>query len=180
MAKLRKFSAYRRVERPYTRTSKYRNKSYVRNRPNSKVVRYTMGNKQKEYPYSVKLFARENVQIRHNALEAGRQTANRAMEARAGKGNFRFNIKIFPHHILRENPLASGAGADRMSTGMKKSFGKAVGVAAQVEMQQVIAEMHVEKHHVKAARRALSRFTHKMPCRTRLQTYKGEEMAESI
>ena len=180
MAKLRKFCAYRRLERPYTRTSKYRNKSFVRNRPNSKVVRYTMGNKKKDYPYSVKLFARENVQVRHNAIEAARQTANRAMESGAGKGNFMFHIRIFPHHILRENPLASGAGADRMSTGMKKSFGKAIGVAAQVETGQVIAEIHVDKQHVKSARRALSRFTHKLPCTTRLQTYRGDQLAESI
>jgi len=38
MARIRKFVSYRRIERPYTRTSKYENKSYVRMSPNIKII----------------------------------------------------------------------------------------------------------------------------------------------
>ena len=52
-------------------------------------------------------------------------------------------IRIYPHHIMRENPLATGAGADRMSTGMKKSFGKTIGVAARVHKGQTLVTVNV-------------------------------------
>ena len=53
MAKLRKFVAYRRLERPYTRVSKYRKKSYVRANPNVIVVKFDMGNAAATYDYRV-------------------------------------------------------------------------------------------------------------------------------
>lgn len=41
-------------------------------------------------------------------------------------------LKAHPHHILRNNKTAAGAGADRLSTGMKQSFGIVEGRAAIV------------------------------------------------
>ena len=164
MAKLRKACAYRRLERPYTRRSKYRNQNYIKGNPRSKVVRYDHGNPRKEYPYKVVLVANDNVQVRHNAIESSRLAANRRLEKNLGKGNFHFRIRMFPHHILRENPLASGAGADRMSTGMKKSFGKAIGVAAQVTYGKELLEVNVEKNQINQARKALKAAAHKLPC----------------
>ncbi len=141
MAKLRKFVAYRRLERPYTRVSKYREKSFVRARPHSKVVRYTQGNQHKEFKYTLYLVSKEALQIRHNAIESARQTANKVLDKKIGKLNYFFKYRIYPHHILRENPLASGAGADRMSTGMKKAFGKPIGVAAQVKKSKSLPSL---------------------------------------
>lgn len=174
MAKLRKFCAYKRLERPYTRISKFRNKSFVRTRPHSKVVKYSMGNEHREYNNTLQLISKDAVQIRHNALESARQTANKVLEKDIGKGNFHFKMKIYPHHILRENPLASGAGADRMSTGMKKAFGKAIGVAAQVKKNQVILEVKVDKLHLDLGRKALKRFNYKLPCSTRIETIENK------
>ena len=131
MAKLRKFSGYKTIERPYTRKSKYRAKSYVRASPNHKIVRFDMGNPKKTYPVEVQLKVKEPIQIRHNAIESARQSSNRVLEKLLGKTEYHMKIRKYPHHFLRENPLASGAGADRMSTGMKKSFGKVIGSAAQ-------------------------------------------------
>jgi len=105
MAKLRKFVAYRRLERPYTRVSKYREKSFVRARPHSKVVRYTQGNQHKEFKYTLYLVSKEALQIRHNAIESARQTANKVLDKKIGKLNYFFKYRIYPHHILRENPL---------------------------------------------------------------------------
>ena len=168
MARVRKFVAYRRLERPYTRVSKYRVKNYVRARPNITLVKYNMGNVKGKFKYKVDLLSKTDLQIRHNALEAARQTTNRLLEKELGKTEFYFRVNVYPHHILRENPLASGAGADRMSTGMKMSFGKPIGAAAQVKEGQVLFEVSVEKRHIPIAREALRRVSHKMPCRTRV------------
>ena len=43
MAKLRKGVSYRHFERPYTRKSKFRNKSFIKSVPVCKVVRFDMG-----------------------------------------------------------------------------------------------------------------------------------------
>lgn len=164
MARIRKFVAYRRLERPYTRHSKYNKKSYVRARPVCRVVRFDMGLQNKPgYFYELRLIATSELQIRDNSLESARQAAVRTLERKIGKKGFFMRIKVYPHHILRENPLASGAGADRMSTGMKKSFGKAIGRAARVRAGQDIILVQVEKPHLQHAKTALKRASHKLP-----------------
>ncbi len=165
MARLRKFAAYRRLERPYTRVSKYREKSYVRMRPHSKVVRYVMGDPKKDFPVTLYLVAKNNLQIRHNAIEAARLTAVRLLELNLGKTGFFYRIRMFPHHILRENPLASGAGADRMSQGMSLAFGKPIGCAARVKKGYKIMEVGVEAKHLNIGKQALVRASKKIPCK---------------
>jgi len=164
MARLRKFCAYRRLERPYTRISKFRKKSFIRARPHSKIVRFDMGNLKREFSWSIKLKARSQHQIRHNAIESARLASNRILEKRLGKSEFHFKLNIYPHHILRENPLASGAGADRMSTGMKKSFGKAIGSAARIREDQIVLTVNVEKENIDLAKKAVKRASQKLPC----------------
>lgn len=164
MAKLRKFCAYRRLERPYTRTSKYRKKSFIRVRPHSKIVKYNMGDTKRQFESFVDLLSKSDIQIRHNSIESARLACNRFLEKNLGKTGFYFEIRAFPHHILRENPLASGAGADRMSTGMKKSFGKPVGSAFQARIGSPLFTIGVQKKHLKVARQALKRASKKLPC----------------
>lgn len=168
MAKLRKASAYRKVERPYTRKSKYRAKSFVRANPHNLVVKFEMGDTTRHFPYLIELQTKEKVQIRHNALEAARKSSNKLLETKLGRKAYRLKIKCFPHHILRENPLASGAGADRMSTGMKMSFGKSIGLAAQLKADQTIFQVGVEKKNIPIAKLAAERAKHKFSCPTRI------------
>lgn len=163
MARLRKFCAYRRLDRPYTRKSKYRNLSYIRTSPNIKVVRFEGGNMKREFSSRVDLISKQPLQIRHNAMESARLAANRFLEKRVGKYEFRLSIRMYPHHVLRENPLAAGAGADRMSTGMKRSFGKCIGRAAQIWAGKPVMSVHVEKKNAGAAKRALKRASKKFP-----------------
>jgi large subunit ribosomal protein L10e len=164
MAKLRKGVSYRRLDaRPYTRRSKYKKKSFIRTTPASKVVHYDMGAANKTFPFTAYIKAKDALQIRHNALESARLTCNKLMETTVGKGSYHFKIRIYPHHVLRENALASGAGADRLSTGMKMSFGKAVGIAARVRKNQVIFEIHTDKQFVVTAKKALKRAQYKLP-----------------
>jgi large subunit ribosomal protein L10e len=127
-----------------------------------------MGNAKKAFPHKFHLLSKDDIQLRHNSLESARLACLRILEKTLGKGNFFFQLRVYPHHILRENPLASGAGADRMSTGMKCSFGKAIGVAAQVKVGKEIFSVHVDKEHQDTARRALKSAGFKFACKSRV------------
>ena len=164
MAKIRKAVAYRRLERPYTRKSKYRQKNYVRASPHNSIVKYIMGNVQKEFPVTLELVSDVDIQLRHNCIESARKSAIKLLEERLGK-NFRLQIRMFPHHVLRENPLATGAGADRMSTGMTQSFGKPIGIAAQVRKGKVIMDLAIEAKDIPTGTLALKRSQYKFPMR---------------
>ena len=163
MAKLIRANAWRRLERPYTRKSKYRAKAFVRAVPTNKVVKFEMGDLSRKFPYVVRLHSDVDIQIRHNALESARKSANRLLEMGLGRNTYKLKFRVYPHHILRNNPLASGAGADRMSTGMKMSFGKAVGIAAQIHKGQPIIEVHCVEKDLKLAKLAMTRARHKFP-----------------
>jgi large subunit ribosomal protein L10e len=164
MAKLRKGSAYNQVlKRPYTRKSKYRSKNFIRASPHSKVVRYVMGSPNKKFEYTLTLISKKELQIRHNALESARQSCNKILEARAGKSEYYLQLRKHPHHMLRENVLASGAGADRMSTGMAGSYGKVVGLAAQVHKGDEIFVCKVDKKNLATAKESLIRAKNKLP-----------------
>ena len=164
MARLRKFSAYQNLERPYTRISKYTKQNYVRGGfPHMKIVRFDMGTANKEYDTTLKLNVQRAMNIRQESLESARVVSNRYLEKTLGK-NFHLRLKVYPFHVLRENPLASGAGADRMSTGMKMSYGKTIGCAARMKEGQTAFELRIEKKDLKAAREALERAATKLPC----------------
>ena len=122
-----------------------------------------MGNLKGDFEYEISLIAKQSLQIRQESLESARQSANRVLDKRVGNANYHFKIRKFPHHILRENPLASGAGADRLSTGMKLSFGKVIGIAAQVKEGEKLMSVRVNQPHVKLANIALRRAYTKLP-----------------
>ena len=163
MARLRKFTAYRNIERAYTRISKYKKLSYIKGRPHLTITRFEHGDPRGKFEKTLFLVAKSDVQIRHNALESARQTSNRVLEA-IGKNSYFLRIRKYPFHILRENPLATGAGADRMSTGMKLAFGKPISMAARVFTGDIIMEARVDKKDVASAKKALKRASSKLPC----------------
>lgn len=163
MARLRKFVCYRNHERPYTRTSKYKDKAYIRANPNIKIAKWETGNTKKKFGHVVNLVAKRDVQIRDNALESARMTSNRLLEKKVGTSSYHLKVAVYPFHILRENPIAAGAGADRFSTGMKKSFGKPIGVAAQVKKGQAVFRVGVDKKDLDTARLAMNRASKKLP-----------------
>ena len=165
MARLRKFVAYRKLERPYTRISKYKSKSYIKARPSVKISRFDMGNTKGKFEYRIYVKAKVSTQIRQEALESARQTANRVLESKCGKNMYKMKLLKFPHHILRENPLATGAGADRLSSGMKHSFGKTIGIAAQVFKGESIFYIETDKSNLNWALLAAKRISHKIPCK---------------
>lgn len=168
---LRKGSAYsKRYARPYTRVSKKRKKSYIKTVPNAKIVKYKMGDIQGfdkgEFPVVLHMISKEKCQIRDNSIEAIRQYLNRFLQIKVGK-EFYLEVKIVPHHILRENKMLTGAGADRMQTGMSRAFGKTMGRAALVKPNQILYIIGVK--NVKAemdARKLIKSIKARIACRT--------------
>jgi len=169
MAKIRKFVAYRRIERPYTRTSKYKNKAYIKISPNIKIIGFEMGSPKKSFQYTLNLISKADLQIRDNALESAKQSSNKILESNLGLSGYHLKLKPYPYHVMRENPLASGAGADRFSTGMQKAFGKPIGNAAQIKKGSTIFQISVDKNNIELAKQALTRASKKLPCSCTIQ-----------
>ena len=169
MVRIRKFVAYRRLERPYTRTSKFKAKSYIRMTPHVKIVRFATGDTSKNFNCTLNLLSKSDLQIRDNALESARQTSNKLLESYLGLNGFHMKVKVYPYHILREHALAAGAGADRFSSGMAHSFGKPAGLAARIKKGQAIFQVDVDKQNLGVAKKALERASKKIPCSCTIQ-----------
>ena len=166
MAKLRKWIAYRKIERAYTRFSKQRKKGFVKSRPGKPVVKYDMGDLvkgQRGFDITLKMLSKDNAQVRTNSIEAVRTTLTRKLDLKFGKKGYYFKIKTFPHQSIRENKLAAGAGADRLSTGMKHSFGKIIGTASRVFEKSSIMEISIPKEHEIFGREILKSASKKLP-----------------
>jgi len=138
-------------------------RDYMGGVPASRITQFDLGNKKGEFSVMVSLVAKEQCQIRHTALESARIAANRLMQKRAGNLGFHLKIRIHPHNVLRENKQATGAGADRVSQGMRKAFGKAVGRAARVQEGQKLISIRTSKPHYLTAKNALKRAAMKLP-----------------
>ncbi|MHC1635956.1 MAG: 50S ribosomal protein L16 [Candidatus Methanospirareceae archaeon] len=168
----------RKPARMYTRISgpAYVRREYMGGVPGSKITIFDMGNLNKEFPVSLSLIAKEACQIRHNALEAARVSANRYLMKEVGRMNFHLKVRVYPHQVLREHKLAVGAGADRVSSGMRKAFGRAVGTAARVKSGQKVMSVEVDEHNVEKAKEALRRASYKLPTPCKIVIDRGEEL----
>ncbi len=168
MVAIRKFSCYRKVKRAYTRKSKYKVKGYIKAAPICKLQKFNFGDNKTTFPHKVFLLSKERIQVRQNALESARTSVVRRLTTTLGK-NYHFQIRAYPHHVLRENKMIAGAGADRMQTGMQLSFGKTAGLAAQLKEGTPIFCVYVEKAGIAHARTALKSATPKLPCRCTIE-----------
>lgn len=185
---LRKASAYsHRYSRPYTRKSKVKSKNFVKMYPPSKIVKFDMGDvagyNEGKYPIKVRLVVTENVQIRDTALEAARQVIIKAMETNFGAKGFAAFLKVHPHHVLRENKMLTGAGADRMSTGMSQSYGVSVGRAARARRGQEIFLVGTNSEKGKmVCREAFSKIRPKIPgaCKIMVEEIRPEKKAIAV
>ncbi|HUK37987.1 MAG TPA: 50S ribosomal protein L16 [Methanomicrobiales archaeon] len=147
----------------------YTRREYMGGVPGSRLVQFDMGNLTEDFPLEVTLVVEEACQIRHTALEAARVVINRRLQE-LGRANFRLKVRVYPHHILRENKQATGAGADRVSEGMRLSFGKPVGSAARVSPGQKIISVYTLLPNLEKVKDALRHGAHKLPTPSHLET----------
>jgi len=141
----------------------YSREEYIHSVPQPKISRFTSGDSNDEYEYTISLISSSNVKINSRALEAARVTANRALERMLGERSFLLKVIPYPHEVVREHKMMGFAGADRLSQGMKLSFGKPTGRAARVKKDQEILTIFVDKEDIKAAKKALERASKKLP-----------------
>jgi large subunit ribosomal protein L10e len=144
--------------------------------PGSKVVHYDMGNVKGDFPIKVSLVAKEACKIRDSALEAGRITANRLLVKNLGTQNFHVKLRVHPYQVIRENKQATGAGADRVSQGMRQAFGKATGIAARVRAGQKVFTISVDKEGFPIAKDALRRCGHKLSTPVSIVVDEGQKL----
>ncbi|WP_227355614.1 50S ribosomal protein L16 [Haladaptatus salinisoli] len=166
-------SMYRAISKPpYTR------REYITGIPGSKIAQYKMGNVESDeddYPVQISLVVEEECQIRHGALEASRLSANRFLLKNLGQENYKMILRKFPHHVLRENKQATGAGADRVSDGMRQAFGKPVGTAARIQAGERVFTAWCSVDDADAVKDALRRAYNKISPPCKIVVERGQE-----
>ncbi|MEI7718828.1 MAG: 50S ribosomal protein L16 [archaeon] len=176
---LRRAACYsRRYALPFTRKSKFKQKSYIKSVPATKLTKMRMGDlagyKAGKYKTILDVKTKHRVQLRDNALEASRQFLNRFLTEKVGK-EFYFEVKPYPHHIIRENKMLTGAGADRMQTGMALSFGKSTGRACLMRRGDTIFVIGVTNAKNEAiARKLVGSVRARMPCTMHIETTRSK------
>ncbi len=145
----------------------YTRKEFMGGIPGSRISQFVIGDLKSSFPVAVHLVAVEACQIQNRALEAARITANRHMSKMAGAA-YRLMIRLYPHQVLRENKIAVGAGADRISDGMRHAFGTPVGTAARVHRGVKVFTIWTTAANVPHAREAMRKAGTKLPTPHRL------------
>ena len=157
---------YRRI-----RGQAYTRKKYMGGVPAPRITQFDIGDAKTKFPVKVHLVADERCHIRHIALEAARISANRYISKMAGTG-YHFKVRVYPHNVLRENKIAVGAGADRISQGMRGAFGTPVGTAARLKIGQRIMTISTTEANVLHAKEAFRKGSSKLPtpCHIEIET----------
>ncbi len=115
-------------------------KSFVKSRPHNALRHYDMGNEKDAYDVIIKLVCKDDVQLRANALESARMTVSKYLQDNTQQ-NYRFKIHVFPFEVIRETKRQTGAGADRVSSGMRKAFGRPTYRAVRLRKVQTLCSV---------------------------------------
>ncbi len=154
---------------PWTRYSRKKpSKNYIKAMPHSTVQIFKMGNLTRSYENRFDLVAAEDVQIRDNALESGRQAINKLLEKKI-PGAFMLQVRVYPHNVIRENKMILGAGADRLQKGMRHAYGRPSDRAARVHKGQAVFSLFIDAKHKPHADEAFRRARLKMPGKFRVE-----------
>lgn len=151
-------------------------REYMGGVPASRLTQFVIGNKTAKFPVQLSLTANERCQLRHNSLEAARISANKALEKDIGSANYCLKIRVYPHNVIRENKQATGAGADRVSQGMRRAFGKPVGTAARVKVNQVLMTLDITEQFYHPGKAALKKAGMKLSTPCTIRVVKGAEL----
>jgi len=152
-------SMYRQIKGPANTR-----KEYMGGTPASRITKFDLGQlDNSNFSRAITMVVKESVQIRHNALESARIAANKYIQKKVGPKGYHLKVRVYPHHILRENKQATGAGADRISQGMRSAFGKSVSTASRVHRGQKIMTIFFNDPNYENAKTALWKAGQKIP-----------------
>ena len=171
--------------RPYQyKRSANRRREYARGGAQSKIQRYWGGNKSidwSDWELTVGLKVNNQIQISSNTLEAVRITINGVLQRKLGRQNYRLRIRPKPFQKYRENRMLAFAGADRVQSGMRNSFGRSTGVCARVRAGQVVADIGCYLRNLPLVRDRLRVASMKIssPCQIVILKYKTPELLKT-
>ncbi|HLC69262.1 MAG TPA: 50S ribosomal protein L16 [Candidatus Bilamarchaeaceae archaeon] len=142
-------------------------KSFIKAMPHKDLVVFRMGQMKDDYDIVVHLEAQKDIIIRDNAIESARQSANKHLEKEILNAYY-FVVRVFPHHVIRENKMIAGAGADRLQKGMRMSFGRPTDRAARIQRGTALFTVYTYKTHLPVIQTALERAKRKISGRFKI------------
>jgi large subunit ribosomal protein L10e len=145
----------------------YTRKEYMGGTPQIRISEFDIGDPDGDYDSTLHLVLEETCQVRHIALESARIASNRYLGKKAGN-KYHMKIRLYPHNVLRENKVVAGAGADRISDGMRHAFGKPIDLAARVKSGQALITLRTVKEFLPFAKEALRKAGSKLPVPSRI------------
>ncbi len=152
----------------WTRFSKSKpRKSYIKAMPHADLHQYRMGVMKNDYDCRLSLVSDDPVIIRDNAIESARQSSNKHLE-KVAMGAYYFQVRVYPHHIIRENKMIAGAGADRLQKGMRRAFGRPTDRAARLKSGTALFTVYSYKANEEHLKLALVRAMRKLSGRFRI------------
>lgn len=147
-----------------------KNKPYIKSRfcrgvPDAKIRIFDCGAKKTSvdnFPFVAHLVSDEKEQLTACALEAARVACNKYLTKNTGKEGYHIRTRTHPFHVVRQNKMLSCAGADRLSSGMRGSYGKPMEMASRIAIGQIIVSVRSKDsnadHVIEALRRAKFKF----------------------
>ena len=147
-----------------------KNKPYIKSRfcrgvPDAKIRIYDCGAKRTPvdvFPFVAHLVSDEKEQLTSCAFEAARVACNKYLIKTTGKEGYHIRTRAHPYHVVRQNKMLSCAGADRLSSGMRGSYGKPMEMAARISIGDPILSVRSKDanapHVIEALRRAKFKF----------------------
>jgi len=168
--------------RPYQhkRSANHR-REYARGGAQSKITRYWGGNMEVDWDdWEIVLGLRvaKQIQVSSNALEAIRITVNSPLQKILGRTNYRMRVRSKPFQKYRENRMLAFAGADRVQSGMRNSFGRSTGMCARVRAGSIIVDVGTHLKNLEVVRDRLRVASMKISCNGQVVVlkYKTEEI----
>ena len=165
---------YREIEgQIYTRTE------YMGGIPHCRITQFDTGNVHQQYKFRFTLRAEEAGNVQDRALEAARVSIVRVMD-KAASNNFHIKVRRYPHAILREHKMATGAGADRISDGMRGAFGKPVGHAVRAQIGEPLITLSCRSENIPEAKEAVRKASCKLPMPIRVEVLERKDFVEEV
>ncbi|OYT65399.1 50S ribosomal protein L16 [Candidatus Bathyarchaeota archaeon ex4484_205] len=153
---------------PYTR------KEYISSIPGIRLAKMTLGTARDDYKVLYEIRTQKKGLVSDRALESIRIMVNKILQKEIGQGNYLLKVIKYPHIILRKHKMLTGAGADRLSEGMKRAYGKPIGLAAKVKENDVLLKIWMLEERPRLMKRILRVISPKIPVGCRLAVSKLE------
>jgi len=150
------------------RQMSYSRGEYISGAPGIKISKFKVG--EGGGGYKTLLVSKETGEIKQESLESARVVVNKILENTLGIDKYSLRVMIYPHLIMREHKQLGVAGADRLSDGMRNSFGKARTRVAKVKNGQTILEVASNPANKDVLMNALKSASYKLPIPTSIVT----------